>query len=196
MAPNQAWALHPEVVPALCATAAIMMAAAWIQRGRTRRYTSGPTAPKRRTTYQQSVPGETQSSSGGEIDVRTLRRFKHQLVTTGPTKARENQMAKGKHMNTNTNQGNMAASEPSSLTAVSPGYPNTPGIQGFHLKSLVRMLIVEHIDRSLKEIQEKKDQKLEALTRQTQKSPKGIQENMDQKIEANKEELQKPFKEL
>ena len=188
MAPNQAWALHPEVVPALCATAAIMMAAAWIQRGRTRRYTSGPTAPKRRTTLQQSVPGETQSSSGGEIALLALRRFKHQLVTTGPTKARDNQMAKGKRRNiTNRNQGNMAASEPSSLTAVSPGYPNTPEKQDLDLKSLVRMLIAEHIDKSLKEIQEKMDQKLEALTRQTQKSPKEIQETMHQKIEANKE---------
>ena len=68
-------------------------------------------------------------------------------------------MAKGKCRNiTNRNQGNMAASEPSSPTAVSPGYPNTPEKQDLDLKSLVRMLIAEHIDTSLKEIQEKMDQ--------------------------------------
>ena len=91
-------------------------------------------------------------------------------------------MTKGNHRNiTNRNQGNMAVSEPSSPTAVSPGYPNTPENQDTDLKSLVRMLIAEHMDKSLKEIQEKIDQKFEALTRQTQKSLKEIQENMDQK---------------
>ena len=63
----------------------------------------------------------------------------------------------------------MSASEPSSPTAVSAGYYNTPEKQDLDLKSLVRMLIAEHIDKSLKEIQERMDQKLEAFTRQTQK---------------------------
>ena len=80
----------------------------------------------------------------------------------------------------------MAAFEPSSPIAVSPGYPNTPEKQDLDLKSLVRMLIAEHIDTSLTEVQEKMDQNVEALTRQTQKSLKETQENMDQKLEANK----------
>ena len=52
------------------------------------------------------------------------------------------------------------------------------------------MLLQDHmkdINKSLKEIQEKMDQKSEALTRETQKSLKEIQENTD----ANKEEMQK-----
>ena len=43
------------------------------------------------------------------------------------------------------------------------------------------MLLEEHkkdINKSLKEIQDKMDQKVEALTRETQKSFKEIQENM------------------
>ena len=76
-------------------------------------------------------------------------------------------MAKGKHRNVaNRNQGIMAASEPSSPTIASPGYRNTPEKQELDLKALVRMLLEEHmkdINKSLKEIQEKNDQKLEAL---------------------------------
>ena len=56
------------------------------------------------------------------------------------------------------------------------------------------MLLQEHmkgINKSLKEIQEKNDQKLEALTRKTQKSLKEIQDNMGQKFVANKEEMKK-----
>ena len=109
-------------------------------------------------------------------------------------------MAKGKCRNvTNRNQGNMAASEPNSPLTASPGYPNTPEKQDLVLKSLVMMLLQEHmkgINKSLKEIPEKNDQKLEALTRETQKSLKEIQENMGQKIEAIKEEMQKSFKEI
>ena len=83
----------------------------------------------------------------------------------------------------------MAASEPNSPTTASPGYPNTPEKQDLDLKSLVMMLVKEHMKDILKEIQWKMDQKLEALTRETQKSVKEIQENMGQKIEANKEEM-------
>ena len=78
-------------------------------------------------------------------------------------------MAKSKRRNvTSRNQGNVAVSEPSSLTAVSPEYPKKPEKQDSDLKSLVRMLITEYIDKSLKEIQEKMDQKIEILTRETQ----------------------------
>ena len=87
-------------------------------------------------------------------------------------------MAKGKYRNdTNRNQGIMAASEPNSPTIASPGYPNTPEEQDLDLKSLVMMLVQEHMKDILKEIPEKMDQKLEALTRETQKSLKEIQEN-------------------
>ena len=107
-------------------------------------------------------------------------------------------MAKGKCRNvTNRNQGNMAAAEHKSPLIASPGYPNTPKKQDLDVKSLVVMLLQEHmkdINKSLKEIQEKNDQKLEALTRETQKSLKEIQENMSQMIVANKEEMQKSLK--
>ena len=80
-------------------------------------------------------------------------------------------MAKGKHRSvTNRNQGNMAASEPNSPLIASPGYPNTSE-KDLDLKSLAMMLLQQHmkdINKSLKEIQEKNDQKLEALTRETQ----------------------------
>ena len=64
----------------------------------------------------------------------------------------------------------MAASETNSPLTASPGYPNIPEKQDLDLKSLVMMLLQEHmkdINKSLKEIQEKNDQKLEALTRET-----------------------------
>ena len=82
-------------------------------------------------------------------------------------------MAKGTRRNiTNKNQGNIAASEPNAPLAACPGYTNTPEKQDMDLKSLVMMLLQDHmkdINKSLKEIQEKMDQKLEALTRETQK---------------------------
>ena len=77
--------------------------------------------------------------------------------------------------------------------------PNTPEKQDLDLKSLVMMMLEEYkkyINKSLKEIQEKMDQKVEALTRETQKSFKEIQENMDQQAEVMKEETQKSLKEL
>ena len=105
------------------------------------KHTRSPTAPKRRAAHQQSVPVETQSSSGAEIALQAHRKFKHQPVTTGPTNIRDNQMAKDKYRNiTNRNQGNKAASEPNSPTTASLGYPNTPEKQDLDLKSLVMML--------------------------------------------------------
>ena len=97
-------------------------------------------------------------------------------------------MAKGKCRNViNRNQVNMAASEASSPLTACPGYHITPVKQDLDLKSLVMMLVQEHMKDILKEIQEKMDQKIEALTRETQKSLKEIQEN----AKANKEEMQK-----
>ena len=67
-------------------------------------------------------------------------------------------MAKGKCRNiTNRNQGNRAASEPSSPLAAYPGYTNTPEKQDMDLKARVMMLLQDHmkdINKSLKEIQE------------------------------------------
>ena len=129
------------------------------------RHTRAPMAPKSRAAHQQSVPGETQSSRGTEIALQAHRKFKHQTVTTAPNNTRDNQMAKGKCRNvTNRNQGNMAASEPNSPTIASPGYPNTPEKQDLDLKSLVMILLEEHkkdINKSVKEIQEKMEQKME-----------------------------------
>ena len=80
-------------------------------------------------------------------------------------------MAKGRRRNiTNRNQGNMATSEPNSPLPACPGYPITPVKQDLDLKSLVMMLVEEHMKDIVKEIQEKMDQKLEALTGETQPS--------------------------
>ena len=92
-----------------------------------------------------------------------------------------------------------AASEPNSPLTASPGYQKTQEKQDLDVKALVMMLLQEHmkdINKSLREIQEEMDQKLEALTRETHKSFKEIQENMGQQIEANKEEMQKSLKEI
>ena len=87
------------------------------------------------------MPEETQSTSGAEIALQAHKRFKHKPVTR-PTNTKDNQMAKGKYRNiTNRNQGNMAPSEPNSLTTASPGYPNTPEKQDLDLKSQLMMLI-------------------------------------------------------
>ena len=68
-------------------------------------------------------------------------------------------MAKGKCRNvTNRNQGNMAISEPNSPLTACPGYPITQVKQDSDLKSLVMMLVQEHMKDILKEIQEKMDQ--------------------------------------
>ena len=55
-------------------------------------------------------------------------------------------MAKGKCRNvTNRNQGNMAASDSNSPFTASPGYRNTPEKQDLDLKSLVMMLLQDHM---------------------------------------------------
>ena len=63
-------------------------------------------------------------------------------------------MAKGKCRNiTNRNQGNMAASEPNSLLTASLGYTHIPEKHDLDLKSLVMMLLQEHMkdkNKSLK----------------------------------------------
>ena len=67
-------------------------------------------------------------------------------------------MAKGKHENiTNRHQDQWASSKPSTLTTVSPGYPNTPEKQDLDLKSNIMMVVEDFrksINNSLKEIQE------------------------------------------
>ena len=104
------------------------------------RHTRAPTATKRRAAHQQSVPGETQSSSGVEIALLANRGFMQQPVTTGLTKISDKQIAKGKCRNvTNRNQGNMAASKPNSLTTGIPVFPNIPEKQDLDLKLKVRI---------------------------------------------------------
>ena len=58
-------------------------------------------------------------------------------------------MAKGKHENiTNRHQDQWASSKPSTLTTVSPGYPNTPEKQDSDLKSNI-MMVVEDFRKSI-----------------------------------------------
>ena len=107
-----------------------------------------------------------------EIALWAHRRFKHQPVATGPVNARDNQMAKANVGTLLTEIQANGACEPNSPTKANTGYPNTPEKQILDLKSLVMMLLEEHkkdINNSLKEIQEKMDPKVEALTRETQK---------------------------
>jgi ribosome recycling factor len=90
-------------------------------------------------------------------------------------------MMKGKCKNlTNRIQGYMASSEPSSPTAASPVYPNTPEKQDLDLKITLMMLIEDFkkdIINSLKEIQENTSKPVEALKEETQKALKELQEN-------------------
>jgi hypothetical protein len=76
-------------------------------------------------------------------------------------------MVRGKSKNiSNRNQGYLASPETISLTAVSPGYSNTPQKQDSGLKSYVMMMIgnfKKDINNSLKEIQENTCKQLEAL---------------------------------
>jgi gas vesicle protein len=72
----------------------------------------------------------------------------------------------------------MGSSEPSSLTTVSPGYPNTPEKQGYNLKSHLMMTIEDFkkdINKSLKEIQENTGKQVETLKEETQKSLEELQ---------------------
>ena len=71
----------------------------------------------------------------------------------------------------------MEASEPNSPLTACPEYPIIPIKQDLDLTSLVMMLVQVHMKDIHKEIQEKMDQKVEALARETQKSLKEIQEN-------------------
>jgi hypothetical protein len=68
-------------------------------------------------------------------------------------------MLKGKHKNISSrNQDYLASSEPSSLTTVNPGYPNTPEKQNSDLKSHIIMMIEEFkkdINNSLKKYKRK-----------------------------------------
>ena len=67
-------------------------------------------------------------------------------------------MERGKGKNiSNSNQGYLTSSEPSSPTTASPGYSNTPEKEDYDLKSHLMMMIEDFkkdINNSLKEIQE------------------------------------------
>jgi hypothetical protein len=88
-------------------------------------------------------------------------------------------MAKGKCKNlTNRNQDHSASSEPSTLTTVSPGYPNIPEKQDSDLKSYLIMLVEDFkkdIHNSLKEIQEDTGKQVECHKEEAQKSLKELQ---------------------
>ena len=63
----------------------------------------------------------------------------------------------------------MSLTEIKAILTACPGYPITPVKQDLDLKSLVMMLVQEHMKDIFKEIQEKMDQKLEALARENTK---------------------------
>jgi hypothetical protein len=96
-------------------------------------------------------------------------------VRAGST--RDNQMAEGKCKNiSNRNQGDLASSEPNSLTIAIPGLPITLEKQNLDLKSHLTMVIKDF----------KKDIKITPL--------KKTQENTGKHLEALKEETQKSLK--
>jgi hypothetical protein len=67
-------------------------------------------------------------------------RLHSETVRAGHT--RDNKMLRGNCKNiSNRNQGNLASSEPSSLTIASPGYTITLEKQDSYLKSLLMMII-------------------------------------------------------
>jgi hypothetical protein len=72
----------------------------------------------------------------------------------------------------------LASSEPSTPTAASTGYPNTPEKQDSDLKSYLIMLVQDFkdINNSLKEIQENIDKQVETLKEESQKTLKELQE--------------------
>jgi hypothetical protein len=98
-----------------------------------------------------------------------------------PGNTRDNQMARGKHMNrSNRNQGYLASSETKSPTIARPGYTVPQEKQDSDLKSpLITMMedFKKDINNSLKEIQENTGKQVEALKTETQKSLKELQEN-------------------
>jgi hypothetical protein len=100
---------------------------------------------------------------------------------------------KGKLKNiSNRNQGYLASSEPSSLTA-SPGYSIIPEKLDSDLKSLLMMMIEDFkkdMYNSLKEIQENTGKQLEALKEETQKFLKELQENTTKQVKEMKMEIE------
>ena len=71
----------------------------------------------------------------------------------------------------------MAALKPSSLNTASPGYTNTPKNQEADLKSYLMKIIEsfeEDINNSLKEVQENKGKRVEAIKVETNKFFKEI----------------------
>jgi hypothetical protein len=105
-------------------------------------------------------------------------------------------MARGKGKKiSNRNQGYKASSEPSSSTAGSPGYPNTPEKQDSDLKSHLMMRIEDFkkdINNSLKQIQENTGKQVEVLKEETQNSLKELQENTTKQVK----ELNKTIQDL
>lgn len=105
------------------------------------------------------LPGESLSHRSADTPKTTgsqaYRKDKLQSEKAKPDKTRDNQRARGKWENiSNSNQGYLAPSEPSSSTRASSGYPNTPEKQDLYLKSHLSMTtedIKKNINNSLKE---------------------------------------------
>jgi hypothetical protein len=121
--------------------------------------------------HKQILPRENWSSRN--TDTQTYRREKPQSERVRPAGTRDNQMVrgKGKYIR-NRKQGYLASSEPSSLTKVSPGYPNILENQDPDWKSHLMMMIekdfMKDLNNSLKEIQENTGKQVEALKQETQ----------------------------
>jgi chromosome segregation ATPase len=81
-------------------------------------------------------------------------------------------MVRGKGKNiSNSNQGYLTSSEPSSPTTASPGYSNTPEKEDYDLKSHLMMMIEDFkkdINNSLKEIQENTTKHVKELSKTIQ----------------------------
>ena len=77
-------------------------------------------------------------------------------------------MLKGKHKkHPNRNQENLAASEPSTPTTTSCGYPNRPEKQDSDLKSYLMMLVEKNINNYPKEIQGNTTKQVESHKEET-----------------------------
>ena len=126
------------------------------------------------------MPGESHSSRGVKSGLQAHRKDKHPPDTAGPTNIRDNPMVKGKHRNvTDSNKGNMAPSEPNSLTTASSENPNTMEKQDFYLKSQLMMLIEgfkKDVNISFKEIQENTGKLVEALKELQESTTKQVKE--------------------
>jgi hypothetical protein len=91
------------------------------------------------------------------------------------------------------------SSEHSTLTTVSPEYPNTPEKYHSDLRSYLMILIEDFkkgINSSVKEIQENTAKNVEVLKEEVQKSLQELQENTAKQVEVLKEITQKSLKEL